>query len=342
MSGQSESCGHAGKSGKIAQSASFPPSSQCAREIQAVDSRRPGPPSGQPRICLGDIWREAGARIGRQEARRLLEHVTGCSHATLIAAPERTLSEAQAERFAALAARCEAGEPLAYLLGTAWFCGLEFSVTPAVLIPRPETETLVERALACVAELPVPRIADLGAGSGIIAILLARRRPEARITATDISPAALAVAQENAARHGVTIDFRLGDWYAPLEDARPDGRQDAARGRCFDLIVANPPYIAEGDPHLLRNGLPFEPRTALTDGEAGGDGTACLRMLVAGAPAHLSPGGWLLLEHGYDQAEKVRALLNAAGFAQVISWRDGAGIERVSGGRLGAAYAQSP
>lgn len=301
--------------------------------------------SGASRLsfCLGDAWRQASARIGRQEARHLLEHVTGCSHAVLIAAPERALSDAQAERFATLVARREAGEPLAYLLGTAWFCDLEFIVTPAVLIPRPETEILVEHALACVADLPAPRMVDLGVGSGIVAVLLARRRPDAYVVATDISLAALSVARENAVRHGVTVDFRLGDWYAPLKDVWPDGqlggRRDAAQRECFDLIVANPPYIAEDDPHLQRNGLPFEPRTALTDGDAGGDGAACLRAIIAGAGAHLSPGGWLLVEHGYDQAEKVRALFNAAGFVEAVSWRDGAGIERVSGGRIGAAYA---
>ena len=271
-------------------------------------------------LRLGDAWRQASARIGRQDARRLLEQVTGCSHADLISAPERALSAEQAERFAALVVRREAGEPLAYLLGSAWFAGLEFVVTPAVLIPRPETETLVERALACVAGLSAPRIADLGTGSGIIAVLLARHRREARVTAVDVSPAALAVARENADRHGVAIDFRQGDWFAPLAGER------------FDIIVANPPYIAEGDPHLQRGGLPFEPRTALSDGDAGGDGTACLRTIIAGAGAHLSPGGWLLMEHGYDQSEKVRAALRAAGFVQVASWPDDAGIERVSGG----------
>lgn len=280
-----------------------------------------------PGVCLGEAWRQAGALIGRQEARQLLEYVTGCSHADLIAAPERALSAGQSAQFADLTARRAAGEPLAYLLGTAWFCGLEFVVTPDVLIPRPDTETLVDYALDCAAEWPAPRIADLGAGSGIVAILLARRYPHARIVASDIAPTALAVARENAARHGVAIDFRLGTWCEPLADER------------FDLIVANPPYIAEGDPHLLCDGLPFEPHSALTDGVEGGDGTACLQAIITQAGAHLSPRGWLLLEHGYDQADKVRVLLRTAGFMQVASRRDGAGIERVSGGRFGARLA---
>ena len=269
---------------------------------------------------IGALWRQAGSRIDRSEARQLLQHVGGCSHADLIANPERELAAEQLAQFEALLARREAGEPLAYLLGSAFFYGLEFYVSPAVLIPRPETELLVELARQRGQALAAPRIVDLGTGSGIVAIVLARLCPSAELTALDISAAALDVARNNAGRHGASVRFLEGDWYAPLGAER------------FDLIVANPPYIAAGDPHLEQNGLPFEPQRALTDGTS--DGLACVRTLVEGARAHLLPGGWLLIEHGYDQAVKVRDLLNAAGFVETGSWRDNAAIERVSGGRL--------
>lgn len=274
---------------------------------------------------LGDAWRAASRRIDRVEARRLLEEVCACSHTDLIAHPEREMNPMQIERLETLVARREAGEPLAYLLGSAWFAGLEFAVTPDVLIPRSDTEVLVDLACALAQEMREPRIVDLGTGSGIIPIVLAKRCPHARITAVDFSPAALAVAQANAERHGVAIRFLQGDWYAPLVGER------------FDLIVSNPPYVAAGDAHLLRDGLPFEPQCALTDSVKGGDGTACLQAIIAGANDVLSPGGWLLLEHGYDQAVKIRACLQGAGFCQVASWQDAAGIERVSGGALGSA-----
>jgi release factor glutamine methyltransferase len=271
---------------------------------------------------IGELWRHASGRIDRLDARLLLEHVCTCTHAELIAHPERETSAAQAAQFEALLARRETGEPLAYLVGSACFYGLEFSVSPAVLIPRPDTEVLVEQALKRAQKLPAARIVDLGTGSGIVAILLARLCPQAAVTAVDVSAAALAVARANAARHGVQIRFLEGDWYAPLADA------------CFDLIVANPPYVADGDPHLQQNGLPFEPQCALSDGVSGGDGLACIRILIEGARRHLLPGGWLLIEHGYDQAVEVTALMRAAGFADVGSWCDSAAIERVSGGCL--------
>lgn len=273
---------------------------------------------------LGDAWRAASRRIDRAEARRLLEQVCACSHADLIAHPEREMNPMQVERFEAVVARREAGEPLAYLLGSAWFAGLEFAVTPDVLIPRPDTEVLVDLACARAQEMREPRIVDLGTGSGIIPVVLAKRCPHARITAVDFSPAALAVAQANAERHGAVVRFLEGDWFAPLIGER------------FDLIVSNPPYVAAEDAHLLRDGLPFEPRCALTDGVGGGDGTACLQAIIAGAGEVLSPGGWLLLEHGYDQAVKSRTCLKTAGFGQVASWQDAAGIERVSGGVWGS------
>ncbi|MDR1935010.1 MAG: peptide chain release factor N(5)-glutamine methyltransferase [Candidatus Accumulibacter sp.] len=272
---------------------------------------------------LGSAYQQAARRIGRLDARRLLEYVCGGTHADLIAHPERALSDAQASRFASLVERRAAGEPLAYLLGSAWFCGLEFTVTPAVLIPRPETELLVDLAARRAEALERPRIVDLGAGSGVVAVTLARRCPQAGLTAIDVSAAALDVARSNAARHGAAVRFLQGDWYAPLAGER------------FDLIVSNPPYVADGDPHLARDGLPFEPRLALSDGVAGGDGLACVRRIVAGAVRHLAPEGWLLLEHGYNQASETRKLLDQAGFREVESWRDDAGIERVSGGIRG-------
>jgi release factor glutamine methyltransferase len=273
-------------------------------------------------VRIGDAWRQASQRIDRLDARLLLEHVCDCTHADLIAHPERELSAAQTAQFDALLARREACEPLAYLVGSAFFCGLEFAVSPAVLIPRPDTEVLVEQAQKQAQMLAMPRIVDLGTGSGIVAIVLAQRCPSAEVTAVDVSAAALDVARANAARHGASVCFLQGDWFAPLGDDR------------FDLIVANPPYVAEDDLHLRQNGLPFEPQTALTDGVAGGDGLACIRRVVDGASRHLLPGGWLLIEHGYDQAVKVRELMIAADFAEVASWRDGVGIERVSGGRI--------
>ena len=271
--------------------------------------------------AIGALWRQAAERIGRSDARELLQHAAGCNHADLIAHPERELSAEQLARYEALVARRAAGEPLAYLLGSAFFCGLEFAVSPAVLIPRPDTEVLVNEASRRAQAWRAPRIVDLGTGSGIVAIMLALRLPKALVTAVDLSPAALAVARANALRHGANVRFLAGDWYQPLGAER------------FDLIVANPPYIADGDPHLAQDGLPFEPQTALTDGVAGGDGMACVDAIVAGARDHLTPGGWLLIEHGYDQAVKVRESIAAAGFCEVAAWRDESSIERVSGGR---------
>ncbi len=276
----------------------------------------------RPLVSIGEAWRRAGRRIDRLDARLLLERVCACTHAELIAHGERELTPEQWAQFEALLLRRATGEPLAYLLGSADFYGLEFAVSPAVLIPRPDTEVLVDQARARAQKLPAARILDLGTGSGIVAILLARLCPSAALTAVDLSAAALEVAQANATRHGVHIRFLEGNWYAPLGDER------------FDLIVANPPYIAAGDPHLQHNGLPFEPPLALSDRVVGGDGLACLRTLVAGAGDHLLPGGWLLIEHGYDQAVKARDLMDAAGFSTIGSWRDAAAIERVSGGSL--------
>ena len=271
-------------------------------------------------------WRLASQRIERLDARLLLERVCRCTHAELIAEPACLLALAEAAAYETLVARRLAGEPLAYLLESAFFLGREFIVTPDVLIPRADTEVLVTLALQKIAGRPAPHIVDLGTGSGIVAISIANSLslacPTATISAVDISEAAIAVARRNAERHGANIRFLAGDWYTPLG------------GECFDLIVSNPPYIAADDRHLRGDGLPFEPQIALTDGDAGGDGMACINILVAGAHQHLQAGGWLLMEHGYDQAVKVRRLLGDTGFADIESWRDAAGIERVSGGRM--------
>jgi release factor glutamine methyltransferase len=188
-----------------------------------------------------------------------------------------------------------------------------------VLIPRPDTELIVELALE---RLPqnAPRLLDMGTGSGAIAVAVAHTRPDAAVTALDVSPDALAVAQANAAANGARVRFLHSSWFDAL-----------AAGDIFDVIASNPPYIAAGDDHLAQGDLRFEPVGALTDHA---DGLSALRSIVNGSPRHLVPGGWLLLEHGYDQAQAVRALLADAGFTEVQSWQDLAGIERVSGGRF--------
>lgn len=257
----------------------------------------------------------AAAGIDAREARILLAEVLGASIASVLAHPERALDAAQAERFALLAARRRRGEPIAYLLGRREFYGLALEVSPAVLIPRPETERLVELAL----ERAARSILDLGTGSGAVALAIKRAQPAARVVAADASEAALAVARRNASALGLAVEFRLGHWFG------------AVAGEQFDLVVANPPYVAERDPHLVEGDLRFEPRTALASGP---DGLDAIREIIAGAPGHVNPGGWLLLEHGQGQEPAVMALLQAAGFVSVATWPDLAGIARVSGGRV--------
>ena len=236
----------------------------------------------------------------------------------LIAHDDAPLSAGQQQRFAADCARRAAGEPLAYLLGEREFHGLMLQVGPAVLVPRPDTETLVDWALELLADAPgtAPAMADLGTGSGAIALALKHARPDARVCAVEISPAALAVARANGQRLGLDVQWLAGSWWQPLQ------------GRRFDLVSSNPPYIAAGDPHLPA--LRHEPLQALSPG---GDGLSDLRHIIQAAPLHLQPGGWLLLEHGHDQAEAVRALLLQAGLTQVTTRRDLAGRPRCSGGR---------
>lgn len=255
------------------------------------------------------------------ENRILLCHALKLTRVQLITQSERRLDLAEADTLAALLARRLQGEPIAYIVGQREFYGLDLRVTPAVLIPRPDTELLVELALE---RLPRQgRLLDMGTGSGAIAVAIAHTRPDAAVTALDASAAALEVARSNAATHQVRLQLLQSDWYQGLPAGSP-----------FDVIASNPPYIVAGDQHLAQGDLRFEPLDALTDHA---DGLSDLRSIIDGAPGHLKPGGWLLMEHGYDQAAAVRALLAGSGFDHVQSWRDLAGIERVTGARLPSA-----
>lgn len=264
------------------------------------------------------------ASAARIEVQCLMQRALGVSRAYLLAHPEQMLDAEQQRRYAVLLAERTKGVPVAYVLGEREFFGLPFKVTPDTLIPRPETELLVELSLEC---LPAPRhvgvvplrVLDLGTGSGAVAVAIAHARPDVEVLAVDRSYAALAVARTNAQRLGTgNVRFLCSDWMAALGAVR------------FDLIVSNPPYIAAGDPHLAQGDLRFEPSFALV---SGADGLQAIRHLVQEAPHHLTADGWLLLEHGYDQAHAVRTLLEHNTFADVFSEKDLAGIERVSGGR---------
>jgi release factor glutamine methyltransferase len=252
------------------------------------------------------------------DAKALLAHAMGRNRSWLAAHDDEALTPAQAQAFFTLCRRRVDGEPVAYLTGTREFWGLELAVTPDVLIPRPETETLVEFALA---KLPRDRpvcILDLGTGSGAIALALAHDRPNATVLATDRSDAALAVARNNAQRLQLTnVEFAAADWYSGVPAEH------------WDLIASNPPYVGAVDPYLQEGDLRFEPASALSSGL---DGLAALRVIVGGARDRLVAGGWLVVEHGHDQSEAVRDLFRAAGFADVSASRDLAGISRVVAG----------
>ena len=253
------------------------------------------------------------------EAQVLLGFVLGCQRSWLIAHGDDALTAAQAGAFFALAKRRRDGEPVAYLTGVREFWGLPLAVSPDVLIPRPETETLVEMALLRIPQDREFRVLDLGTGSGAIALALAHERPRASIIASDASGAALSVAKANAARLDLArVTFVRADWY----DGVPVG--------AFDLIVSNPPYVAGDDPHLAEGDLRFEPVTALTPGANGLD---ALATIIEGAPARLVAGATVMVEHGHDQADSVRALLLAAGLVEPVAARDLAGIWRVAGAR---------
>ena len=268
----------------------------------------------QSEPSLRQVVAEASARLGgveaRHEAELLLLHVLDRPRSWLFAHATDPLATADQAAFEALLARRVAGEPVAYLTGRRGFWTLDLEVDPATLIPRPETELLVELALERLPPERTLQLADLGTGSGAIALALASERPQAQVLATDASPGALAVAARNAARHELrNVRFAEGgyDWYAPLQGAR------------FDLIASNPPYIASDDPHLEQGDLRFEPATALSSGV---DGLDDIRRIVDGGQAHLLPGGWLLIEHGWDQGAAIRALFEAVGFTDVQTVQD--------------------
>ncbi|MEO8809710.1 MAG: peptide chain release factor N(5)-glutamine methyltransferase [Rhodanobacter sp.] len=262
----------------------------------------------------------ATQRLGeRADAELLLLHALQQPRSWLFMHAGDALDESVQDTYQSLLGRREAGEPVAYITGRRGFWTLDLEVSPATLIPRPETELLVELALQ---RLPVDfagSVADLGTGSGAIALALARERPHARLTATDASAAALEVARRNARRHRIdNVSFAHGDWLEPLA------------GECFDLIVSNPPYVEASDPHLARGDLRFEPASALASGT---DGLDDLRRIVGGAREHLRARGWLLVEHGWNQAGAVRGLLLEAGYVEVFTAQDLEHRDRVSGGR---------
>lgn len=268
------------------------------------------------RHALGDATRRLGERV---DAEALLQHALRRPASWLVAHSGDVLSLADEQAFAALVQRRLAGEPVAYITGRRWFWSLELEVTPATLIPRPETELLVELALARLPENRSASVADLGTGSGAIALALGTERPRARIVGVDASASALEVARRNAQRLCIgNVGFVEGDWLVPLAGLR------------FDLVVSNPPYIEADDPHLSQGDLRFEPASALASGT---DGLDDIRRIVADARDVLEPGGWLLFEHGWNQGEACRALLEVAGYREVFTAQDLEQRDRVSGGR---------
>lgn len=265
------------------------------------------------RDAVADATRELGDRL---EAELLLVHVLEKPRSWLIAHADDVLAPSDADAFAVLVQRRREGEPVAYITGHRGFWTLDLEVTPATLIPRPETELLVELALARMTSKS--RVVDLGTGSGTIALALARECPTASVVATDASVEALAVAKRNAVKHGIrNVQFFHGDWLAPLV------------GETFDLVVSNPPYIESDDVHLGQGDLRFEPASALASGV---DGLDDIRRIVAQARERLVSGGWLLMEHGWNQGEAVRGILHAAGYEQVFTAQDLEERDRVSGG----------
>ena len=265
-------------------------------------------------MTVAEALRSGG--IEPREARLLLAAATGFSEAAVLAFPERALPAEAEARFADFTGRRRRGEPVAYILGRQEFYGLPLTVNPSVLIPRPETELLVELAL----QRGFSSAVDLGTGSGAIALAIKKHRPNARVVAVEASAAALEVAKRNGIALGLEIEWRHGLWFGPF------GREEKAER--FDLVVSNPPYVAAGDPHLAE--LRFEPLKALVSGT---DGLDAIREVVSAAPAHLADGAWLLLEHGIGQDLAVRNLLGQAGLEEVRTWPDLAGIPRVSGAR---------
>lgn len=265
------------------------------------------------RRCLQDT------SLPRLELQLLLAKVLDQRREWLIAHDDHVLTSEQSEQFDVLYAHRLAGEPMAYLLEQREFMGLSFEVNPAVLIPRPETELLVQTVLERVVQIRQPRILDLGTGSGAIAVSLAHTRPDAVVWATDISQPAIALAKRNAQRHGVAIECHVGNWFEALPvDTLP-----------FDVIVSNPPYIHPDDDHLRQGDLRFEPRQALTEGI---DGLSVYRTLAESAAQHLVPGGWLCVEHGFDQSRDINAIFEDAGLQTVETLSDLSGHPRVTAG----------
>jgi len=274
-------------------------------------------------MTVAQALQNAYLNIDVVDAQLLLQHVLKQNHAALLTHPERTLNALQEKTFLDWVARRQHGEPVAYLVGEREFYSLNFKITNAVLIPRPETELLVEAALQRIPLNAPCKVLDLGTGSGAVAIAIARHRPQAQIIATDISADALVLSEENARRLGASnVRFICGDWFGALAEIPAE--------QLFEVIVSNPPYIAAQDPHLQQGDLRFEPQAALASGI---DGLDAIRQIINSAPTHLSDGGSLLFEHGYDQARSVRQILKLAGFINVFSLRDLAGIARVSSGR---------
>ncbi|MEO7252595.1 MAG: peptide chain release factor N(5)-glutamine methyltransferase [Arenimonas sp.] len=256
----------------------------------------------------------------RADAELLLAAAVGRTRSWLYAHSDTRMDPAAHSRFSELLRRRSLGEPVAFILGSREFWSLELKVTVDTLIPRPETELLVELALALLPQRTTMTVLELGTGTGAIALAIAHERPQARVAATDAVAATLDVARKNASCHGMTrVRFALGDWY------------QAVAGERFGLIVSNPPYIADADPHLLRGDLRFEPRRALVSGS---DGLDAIRVIAAAAPQHLTAGGHILLEHGFAQGGKVRELLSRAGLVDVRTHLDLEGRERVTAGRL--------
>ncbi|WP_429066214.1 peptide chain release factor N(5)-glutamine methyltransferase [Aeromonas bestiarum] len=268
----------------------------------------------------------AGGESPRADADVLLCHLLDCRRSYLMTWPERELDAAQQARLQDWLSRRLNGEPIAHLIGEREFWSLPLKVSPATLIPRPDTEVLVEQALARLPPRPAApdqapcALLDLGTGTGAIALALKSERPDADVWAVDRMPEAAALARANSAALGLPITVRDGSWFEPLSGAP-----------CFGMIVSNPPYIDGADPHLAEGDVRFEPRSALVADE---QGLADIRLIVAGAPAHLLPGGWLLLEHGWQQGEAVRQLLLQHGYSQVETVRDYGDNERVTLGRL--------
>jgi release factor glutamine methyltransferase len=262
-----------------------------------------------------------GSALPLTEARILLGHALRVGRPWIIAHGRDPVPDAQARAVEALFARRQAGEPIAYLTGEREFYGLALHVTPGVLIPRPETELVVDQALTLIAGRRAPKVLDLGTGSGAIAVAIAHARRDAKVCASDASAEAIAVASRNASRHAVAVRFVQGDWFEALGEER------------FDVVASNPPYVAQGDPHLEEGDLRFEPQVALLGGP---DGLDCIRRIAAAARMHLAPGGWLVFEHGYDQGPACLRLLVGLGYTGVADVRDLSGLPRVCKGQFDA------